>query len=220
MRESLVVIMDGRERNAELIEGLHSNGIEIDQRTVHVGDYVVSDRVCIERKTVSDFESSLMNGRLFDQVKRLKDNYERPIIIIEGDRDDFRLGRKVIVGALVALYVDNGIEVMLSDGPEDTSDMIASIAKHEQQQNDREPTMKGGRRAYTTSHFQEYMIGNLPGIGPKLARSLLKHFKSIRSIANADVKELMKVEKIGKKKAGAIHKTLNAAYEELESVKS
>jgi ERCC4-type nuclease len=55
-------------------------------------------------------------------------------------------------------------------------------------------------------------VGNIPGVGPKLARSLLAHFKSVRNIANADKSELVKVDKIGKKKADAIHSTLNALY--------
>ena len=48
-----------------------------------------------------------------------------------------------------------------------------------------------------------------------MARSLLKHFKSVKRIANADVKELMEVEKIGKKKATQIHGVINSEYEEL-----
>ncbi len=214
MKQSLRVIVDGRERNGELREALERNGIEVDERTIHVGDYVISDRVCIERKTVSDFESSLMSGRLLDQVKRLKQNYQLPIIIVEGSKDDYRLGRNVITGAMVALYVDNGIEVIISDGPKDTSEIITTIAKHEQAGNLREPSLKGGRRAYSTSNYQEYIVANLPGIGPKLARSLLRHFKSIKKLANADVKSLMKVEKIGRKKAEAIHATINKTYEE------
>ncbi|MCL4379277.1 MAG: helix-hairpin-helix domain-containing protein [Candidatus Marsarchaeota archaeon] len=214
MKQSFRVIVDRRERNQELRDALEENGIEIDEQMVHVGDYVISDRVCIERKTVSDFESSLMNGRLLDQAKRLKENYQLPIIIVEGDQEEYRLGRNIIIGAMVALYVDNGIEVIMSRGAKDTSDIITTIAKHEQDGSAREPSMKGGRRAYSTSNYQEYIVANLPGIGPKLARSLLGHFKSIRRLANADVKSLMKVEKIGKKKAEAIHATINKTYEE------
>ena len=210
--KELKVIMDGRERNAELKEALKANGIEIDEKTIHVGDYIISDRVCIERKTVQDFESSLTSGRLLDQVKRLKDNYQLPIIIVEGDPAEFRLGKNVITGAMVALYVDNGIEVIMSGSAKETSEVITIIAKHEQNGNLREPSLKGGRRAYSTSDYQEYIVANLPGIGPKLARSLLWHFKSIRKLSNARVEALMKVEKIGRGKAVAIHRTLNEKY--------
>ena len=210
----LRVIVDERERNQELRDALEASGIEIDEKTIHVGDYVISDRVCVERKTVSDFESSLMNGRLLDQVKRLKEHYSLPIIIVEGDPDKFRLGKNAITGAMVALYVDNGIEVIMSGSPKETSEIIAVIAKHEQNGNMREPSLKGGRRAYSTANYQEYIVANLPGIGPKLARSLLKHFKTIKKIANAKIEDLMEVEKIGKKKAGRIHSVITEQYKE------
>jgi ERCC4-type nuclease len=207
------VIVDSRERNVELIEAMKASGIEMEFKTIHVGDYVVSDRVCIERKTVYDFESSILNGRLFDQIKRLKENYAMPILILEGDPDYFRLKNNIINGAIASLFIDYGIEVICTYEPQNTADIIASIARHEQNEEIREPTLKGGARAYTHEDFQEYVIGNLPGIGPKLAKALLKHFRSVRNIANANVEDLMGVYKIGKKKAELIHNTLNKSYD-------
>jgi len=210
------VIVDNRERNIELLDSIVKNGAEIEIKGVHVGDYVISDRVCIERKTIYDFESSIINGRLFDQVKRLKENYDFPILILEGDQDYFRLKSNVINGAIASLYIDFGIEVLCTYGPDNTGELIAGIARHEQLEHVREPTLKGGRRAYTESQFQQYVIGNIPGVGPKLAKALLKHFGSIKNIANASLEELTAVEKIGKKKAILIHGTLNGLYKEDE----
>ncbi len=48
----------------------------------------------------------------------------------------------------------------------------------------------------------------------KLARALLNRFGSIRGIAEANIDELVEVEKIGEKKAELIHRTINAEYEE------
>ncbi len=212
--KAIKVIVDNRERNQELIGTMEANGIDMEFKTVHVGDYVISDRVCIERKTIYDFESSIINGRLFDQIKRLKENYEFPILILEGDSDYFRLKNNVINGAIASLYIDYGIDIIHTYDAGNTADIIASIARHEQEKSLREPTLKGGARAYTKGQFQEYVIGNLPGVGPKLAKALLSHFKSIKNIANADESELMKIEKIGKKKAAIIHDTLNGSYNE------
>ncbi len=206
------VIIDSRERNAKLISSIEELGVDIELKTVDVGDYVISDRVCIERKTIQDFESSIINGRLFDQVIRLKDNYQFPILMLEGDYDYFRLNRNVINGAIAAIYIEYGIPVICTYDELSSADMIASIARHEQRDGIREPSLKGGARAYTREQFQEYVIGNLPGVGPKLAKSLLKHFKSVRNIANAKPEELMEVEKIGEKKAEHIHGILNQHY--------
>lgn len=212
--EQLRVIVDQRERNLDLIGSLEVKGIDVEMETMPVGDYAVSDRVCIERKTVSDFESSIINGRLFDQLERLRDTYRFPIVILEGSQDDFRLKQNVITGTIVAIYIDYGIPIIYSYGPENTAEIIATIAKREQQAGKRNPSLKGGIRAYTNRQFQEFVVGNLPGIGPKLAKSLLRHFRSIKMIANASVEELMEVEKIGRKKAESIHSTINSAYED------
>ena len=206
------VIIDNRERNAELIGRLEENGIDIEFRTAHIGDYIISDRVCIERKTVPDFESSIINGRLFDQIKRLKEHYEFPIVILEGDSEYFRLKNNVINGAIAALFIDYGIMVLHTNGADSTADIIASMARHEQLDYNRTPSLKGGARSYTDEDFQERIVGNIPGIGPKLSKALLSRFKNIKGIVDATPEELAKVDKIGKKKAARIHNTLNGIY--------
>ena len=130
--EELSIIVDQRERNTELLDTLKEIGFNIDINLIPVGDYIVSDRVCIERKTVSDFESSIISGRLFDQLERLKETYELPLIILEGDQKDFRLGNNVINGTIASVYVDYGIPILFSKSAENTAELIASIAKREQ----------------------------------------------------------------------------------------
>ena len=206
------VIVDQRERNSELAAALEANGVEVRWETLPVGDYIISDRICIERKTVYDFESSMMSGRLFDQIDRLSDSYEVPMLLLEGDRDTFRLKSKVINGAMASLYVDYGVIIISSRSASESAEIIAGMARREQSDEKREPSLKGAARAHTHEQFQEYIIGNLPGVGPKLAKALLVKFKNARSRADASVDELMKIEKIGKKKAEAIHKTFNSEY--------
>ena len=212
MGGELKIIVDQRERNADLLDRLEKVGFTVEVETIPVGDYIISDRVCIERKTASDFESSIMSGRLFDQLERMREAYERPIVIIEKGAGGFRLAEKVITGTLSAIYVDYGIPIILSEGPANTAEILASLANREQNGKRRDPSLKGAARAKTVRNYQEFMVGNLPGVGPKLARSLLTHFGSIRKLANADPKEMMDVEKIGKKKAEQIHRTINEVY--------
>jgi len=211
--KELKVIVDQRERNTKLLDALEKHGLEVKFATLQIGDYIVSDRVCIERKTVSDFEGSLINGRLFEQIKRMKENYQMPLLIIEGDAEAFRLKRNVITGAIVFIYITYGLQILLSKDAEETASFIKIIATQEVKKEAREPTPKIAR-AYSDSQFKEFIIGNLPGVGPKISRALLRHFKNVKNIANASIEELMKVDKIGKKKAQRIHEILNVSYEE------
>ncbi|MDE1865181.1 MAG: hypothetical protein KGH94_00890 [Candidatus Micrarchaeota archaeon] len=208
----LKVIVDSRERNTELLSELESAGLEISIETLPVGDYVISDRVCIERKTVGDFESSIITGRLFEQAERLGEAYERPIIIMEGDREEFRMKSAVIRGATASLYIDYDIPVIQTDGARDSAEIIRHIARHEQEQRKRSPSVKGGARSFTQSQFMERVIGNIPGVGIDTAQKLLKHFGSVQAIVGASKKELEEVKNIGPKRAKAVYELVRSKY--------
>jgi len=51
-------------------------------------------------------------------------------------------------------------------------------------------------------------LQGLPGIGPKLAINLYNHFESIEEIFTASYEELIKVPKMGKKKAEKLRKII------------
>jgi Fanconi anemia group M protein len=183
-----------------------------------VGDYIISKRMCVERKTVQDFESSIMNSRVFDQLDRLSHEFGKPILILEGDEADFTMQRNAILGAIISIYRDYNVQVMRSEGTWDTVTMLARLAEKEQEDRSREPKIVGSKRAYTDSQWQVLILGALPGIGPKLAVSLIRHFKTIRGVASAEPKDLMEVEKVGKKKAERIHSLLNSEFTEEQSL--
>ena len=77
-----------------------------------IADYVLSENVGVERKTADDFLTSLMDGRLFDQMSRLKEAYTRPLLILEGDPNYLgRVHENAIRGALSFIMLDMGIPV-------------------------------------------------------------------------------------------------------------
>ncbi len=213
-KEKLKVLVDLRERNLELLEALKKHGIEPEFAQLPVGDYIISDRIAVERKTFRDLQSSIINSRLFDQLDRLSASYPKPFLIIEGSDEEFALAPNVLLGTIVSAFVDHGVEVIRSSSPEETAELIAKIAEHEKEEKREEPRAVGMKRAYTLAQWQMLVLRSLPGVGNKLARSLLGHFGSIRNIAMAKPEELMEVEKIGEKKAELIHHILNAEFEE------
>ncbi len=192
---------------------MESKGLKVSMAALPVGDYIVSDRVCIERKTIHDFESSIIDGRIFEQAKRLKEAYEYPIIIVEGDGESFRMRRNVINGAIASLYIDFGMVFLTTSGREETADLVFYMAKHESEGTARPPSVKGRGRAFTDEQFMERVIGNLPGIGLETAKSLLKHFGSVRAIALASEKELMKADGVGGVRAKTIKNIMGMEYD-------
>ncbi len=210
----LKIIVDNRERNLEIIDTLSGSGVDLTFAQLPVGDYIVSERMCIERKTVGDFENSIIDNRLFEQLERLKSGFEKPILILEGDQSEHRLANNVIVGTMIKLYTDYNVQIIRSHDAVETASILSKFADREQNADRKEPRILGLKKAHTTYQWQIQILSAMPGIGPSLAHRLLSHFGTLRDLANAEVKELVKVEKIGKKKAQGIHDILNVRFEQ------
>ncbi len=210
--QALKIIIDNRERNLGILDKLSGSGIDLTFAQLPVGDYIVSERMCVERKTVSDFESSIIDNRLFEQLERLKSSFEKPILVLEGDSAEHRLGNNVIIGTMIKLYTDYNVQVIRSKDPEETAAILSKFADREQNADKKEPRILGLKKAHTTYQWQILILSSVPGVGPNLARKLLIHFKTLKQIANSSLEELMEVEKIGKKKAEGIHNILNAEF--------
>lgn len=210
--QALRIIVDNRERNLEILDTLSSAGVDLSFAQLPVGDYIVSERMCIERKTVGDFENSIIDNRLFEQLERLRSSFEKPILILEGGDSDHRLTNNVIIGTMIKLYTDYNVQVIRSRDAAETAAILSKFADREQNSDKKKPRVLGIKKAYTTYQWQILILSSMPGIGPELAHRLLAHFKTLKRLANADIDELMEVEKIGKKKAKGIHDILNAEF--------
>jgi DNA excision repair protein ERCC-4 len=55
-------------------------------------------------------------------------------------------------------------------------------------------TLRGGYRPKRLKSKQLYILQGLPQVGPKLANSLIKHFKSVSNVMNASVQVLTSVD--------------------------
>ncbi len=161
--------------------------------------------------------SSIIDKRLLQQVKALKNNFERPLIIIEGEEDIYSV-RKVhpnaINGMLASIVIDFGIPVVYTKNFLETASLLKAIAKREQEFEKKDIGVRTERKPLTTKEQQEFIIESLPGVGPGLAKSLLKEFNSVRNVINAEHEGLQKVEKLGPKKAEEIKRVVEERYEE------
>lgn len=61
---TIQIIVDIRELGALLPSLIDAQGIQVVPATLTVGDYILSPKMCVERKALPDLEQSLANGRL------------------------------------------------------------------------------------------------------------------------------------------------------------
>lgn len=209
------IIVDKRERVSGIPEFLRKDGIQISFRQLSVGDYILSNRCAVERKSASDFVSSMFSGRLFDQVQRLSGAYELPLIIIEGSFfDSIQISgkEKAIFGAIAKISVETPTKFLFAESREKTATLLSTLANHEQIFHGWSPIVRRSPKQLTEDEMKLFIVTSLPNIGPKLANRLLTSFGSIKGIFNATSAELSRVEGIGRKKAHMIAKLIKAPY--------
>ena len=211
--DELFVYVDSREGNSRVIRALDTIGVNVKVNTMAVADYQVSDEVAIERKTASDFVDSIVDKRLFKQAKSMREEFKKPILILEGD--DFYSGfinPNAIRGSMASIAIDYGISIIPTRNPEDTAAMIKRIAIREQQGEKRSIQIRTERKPQNLWEQQLFIIESLPNIGPVNAKNLLEHFGSVKAVLEADEKQLREVDGIGVKTAKNIREVIDTKY--------
>ena len=205
------VYVDERERGSGVPEALAELGAAVIYQRLDVGDYLVSDEVVFERKTVEDLIRSVFDGRLFDQARRLAEAYPKPVIIVEGRFEKLweKTGRaEQVRQALLAIALDHGIRVVYTRDPGDTAKVIYYTARREQVERRRPVVVHRKRRLESLREKQLYILQSLPGVGPRLAEKLLEYFGSIEAVCNASIVELARV--LGEGRAREVYRVIHA----------
>ncbi len=198
--------VDHSEREARLLEVIRQHGtFDLQMVQLRAGDYLIDDEVLVERKTVADFATSLVDGRLFPQAARLAHSPYRSVVLIEGPTGAHApdVHPHAIEGAIISLAAMWRLPVLHAGGPDDSFRMLECLAhqasgpRHDiLRRYDRKPKRLASRRLH--------LLQGLPGVGPALAHRLLVQFGSIERIIAADVVTLAQVRGIGPLKAAKI----------------
>ena len=215
IEREVTIFADNRERG-HVTEKLFELGVNLKIGTLKVGDFILSEDVGVERKEVSDFLASLTDGRLFSQAKKLSENFNKPLMILEGDIEQLfslrQINKNAIYGALASLTLDWKIPFLISSGSAETAEILNAIARREQLEQKKAVSIRGESKPKSFQEMQEFFIEGLPAVGPNLAKRLLEHFKTPKAIANASEEDLTKVEGLGDKKAKIIKRLLDSSY--------
>lgn len=209
------IVIDDREDHS-FKELLESKGAEAEIKRLELGDFICSEQTVIERKTRRDFESSIIDKRLFLQLNSLKENYKNVIVVIEGENSESIISREALMGAYASLITDFQVGVFFTRNQESTAELVYSIAKHEQLAKKLPFSILSKRKTYNLSQTQRSIVESFPMVGPKLAKSLLEEFHSLEAFINAKEEDLLKVEKLGEKKVKVIRKTIESEYKSEE----
>ncbi len=188
--------------------------VHIEVTPLHMGDYDVGGdpRRVFERKTGSDFLSSLAQGRLFAQLTALLKSRFTPILLLEGDPLRVRHSQmrpESIRGALAYITAILHVPILPSSGPAESAHLVYAAAK-QCQIGHATPGPAVGRRGAALSEQQMQVVLALPGIGRVTARALCARFRSLHDLLNADAATLATVPGVSPARAAALEQLLHA----------
>jgi ERCC4-type nuclease len=196
--------------------------VHIEVIPLRMGDYDVGGDPCrvFERKTGSDFLSSLAQGRLFAQLTLLRKSRFAPILLLEGD--PLRVGHsqmrpESIRGALTYITAILRVPILPSSGPSDSAHLVYAAAKQCQIGNAATHGPAAGRRRASLSEQQMQIVLALPGVGRATARAVCARFGSLHDLLNADAAQLSTVPGVSVARAAALEQLLHAALPSSEA---
>ncbi|HEU04760.1 MAG TPA: heavy metal resistance protein CzcA, partial [Nitrosopumilus sp.] len=161
--------------------------------------------------------SSVFDGRLFDQCNRLKENFQFPIILMEGNMDEINEITEnplIFYGAVSSIALDFKIPVLATPSADHTAKLLVSMCSRKELPTG--PFLKKIKKSNDIQKQQLVALSSLPGVGEKLAIRMLEKFGSPSKVFNASSTELAKVQGLGNARAKKIKKMLEMKSKHLK----
>jgi Fanconi anemia group M protein len=177
-----------------------------------VGDIVINDTVCIERKAPGDFIESMMEGHLEDQVDRMHAEYDHVHVLVSGSYSDLKATRSNVswnaVRAFIAsLSVRWQTTPLFCGNERELAFTAIDLGRKVTEPLERHP----GKPAIQVDDElgpvgKAAMI--VPDIGPKTAEKIQDSYWTVSDLCEASVDELSEIEGIGPKTATKLKSVL------------
>ncbi|BBL45381.1 DEAD/DEAH box helicase [Nanobdella aerobiophila] len=207
-----IIIADYKEKESGVIQTLANTDILVKLDNLETGDYIIGDYI-IERKNILDFINSILDGRLYNQLERLKDL--NSILILEGSDDNLDLNTQITKNYLRTLILkimfEYDIPIIRTYDFLETANYLYLLAKNYK----KFPKIPEKLKKYSDlDEIKLEILKIIPGIGENLAYKLLERFKSLKNIFLAQKADLR--DMIGEKKADRIKKIFEEEFKKLE----
>jgi ERCC4-type nuclease len=177
----------------------------------------------IERKSIKDFEASILDGRYREQRGRLlafcQEKNTQPAYILEGalSSGTGRLQKSALIKFMNRLSLHYQIPIFQTSSVHETSELV--LALHEQwNETDSQKTIRKKtdqvkvtdgihvQKKVNALEPQQFLIGCLtqcPGVSVKIAEAIIKEFNTLKSIMDTSSDNIANI-KVGTRRIGQI----------------
>lgn len=199
---SAEIFVDFRESRSQVPKFLTKFGINFEMANLSV-DYQIGMDYMIERKTIADFITSIGDGRLFRQVTDLADKYVNPLLLLEGGGlyKNGRVPANVIRGINIWIAVKQKVPLLRTFNEFDTACMLRLLVKKSSCFNrDSQKPLRYQKKLISPWQQQIKILAQIPGVGQKTAKDLLKFCGSITTMAQLADEDLINLPGLGEKR--------------------
>ncbi|GAB6027116.1 hypothetical protein CHUAL_000039 [Chamberlinius hualienensis] len=177
-------------------------------------DYILSNRVGIARKTVTEVANVASFKIFLQSMKELIAIYPKPYLLIEEDRVKCNVTAKpmlhtIYYDSILVQLTGSPVRLMFSQSPNDSADMLFSLGELELKKG------FGFQCPFEPSQEKLKMFGfysTLPQISLCTVLNFCHRFQSVKQFINSCNEELTKNGEISKEKAEEIEKYLNKRF--------
>jgi ERCC4-type nuclease len=198
------IIADDRER--EVIAAVGKHPVDVIPQRLDVADFLCSTECAVERKRGDDLVSSIKDGRFRDELTRLTETFEKPVLVVEDLGRAFLAGNfnpASVYGALGSAALRFGIPVIPTRHAEDTALLLYRLAVREQVERKNAPEARPAPKKLSPEERKTYFLEGFLHTGPEKAKQLLDYFGSPGAVIDALRSAEVTTTKAGKPKLGS-----------------
>ena len=215
------IVLDTRELRGSIPMALFSSGIKIVPITLEVGDFILTPRTAVERKTIPDLYGSFTSGRLFNQAEALSQHYINPCLLIEFDSEK-RISlmatesyntsnselqnNSILIKLILLIRRFPNLRLLWARGAKEAAELLVSIKGFAEEPNVEEAAKHGvdnnaeGEELYNPG--PRALLRDLPGIDGKNIVSVMKKVKNVAQLLRMSVEDMC--ETLGSQKKGRL----------------
>ncbi|XP_003480507.1 Fanconi anemia group M protein isoform X1 [Sus scrofa] len=208
------ILVDSREitSGSEVISSLRAiHGFQVEVCPLNGCDYIVSNRMVVERKSQSEMLTCINKNKLIDQIQYLQSMFERICVIVEKDRektgDTSRMLRRTkSYDSLLTTLIGAGIRILFSSCQEETADLLKELSLVEQRKNVgiHVPTVVNSNKCEA---LQFYL--SIPNISYITALNMCHQFSSVKKMTNSSPQEISMYAQVTHQKAEEIYRYIH-----------
>ncbi|KAM9294310.1 Fanconi anemia group M protein [Gastrophryne carolinensis] len=212
------ILADCREiaSGPEVISCLRTtHGVRVEICSLGGCDYIVSNRLSVERKTHSEFSNSTNRSKLVERIQGLQGMFQRVCLILEKDRvkageTSRPFQRTRYYDNTLSSLIGAGVQVLFSSAQEETAGLLKELSLLESRKNMgiTVPTQVTGSKRDALNFYL-----SIPNVSYITALNLCQHFSSIRHLANSSVDLISSRGSVSRQKAEDIYRYLHYPFD-------